>query len=125
MVDWGKAVNEMIENGAYVDNNGHVVATLKPVDEFTGFNSTTVSEQSGYYFPFEINMPGAKKMSFEKTTIANGDYISSKSNIPYDNQIILRIADADAAQTIHDFKITSDNGKVTELHFDKVKFIEG
>lgn len=121
----GKAVNEMIENGAYVDNNGHVVATLKPVDEFTGFNSTTVSEQSGYYFPFEINMPGAKTMSFEKTTVANGAYISSKSNIPYDNQIILRIADADATQAIYDFKITSDNGKVAELHFDKVKFIEG
>lgn len=121
----GKAVNEMIENGAYVDNNGHVVATLKPVDEFAGFNSTTVSEQSGYYFPFEINMPGAKTMSFEKTTVANGAYISSKSNIPYDNQIILRIADADATQAIYDFKITSDNGKVAELHFDKVKFIEG
>lgn len=119
----GKSVNEMIENGAYVDNNGHVIATLKPVDEYAGFSSTT-SEQSGYYFPFEINIPKATKMNFAKTIAANGEYIDTKTNIPYDDKIVLRIADLDGNQTIYDFKITTDNDKVIELHFDKVKFID-
>lgn len=120
----GKAVNEMIENGAYVDNNGHVIATLKPVDEFTGFNSTVVEEQSGYYFPFEINIPNAKTMTFEKKTVINGDYVKTKTDIPYDNQIILRIADDEGNIVIHDFKITTDNERIIELHFDKIKLIE-
>lgn len=119
----GKSVSEMIEQGAYVDNNGHVIATLKPVDEFTGFNSTVVEEQSGYYFPFEINIPNAKTMSFEKKTVVNGEYVKTKTDIPYDNQIILRIADEDGNTVIHDFKITTDNEKVIELHFDKIKLI--
>lgn len=120
----GIAVNDMIENGAYVDNNGHVIATLKPVNDYTGFSSVE-AEQDGYYLPFEINMPGAKTITFEKKTLVNGPYVPSKENIKYDNQIVLRIADINAEQTIHDFKVTSDNGKVVELHFDKIKFAEG
>lgn len=118
----GKAVSDMIEEGAYVDNNGHVIATLKPVDNFTDFSSV-VTEQSGYYFPFEINVPGAKTMSFEKTSIANGTYVKTKTDIPYDNEIILRVADDDGNKTIHDFKITTDNEKTIEIHFDRVKFV--
>lgn len=120
----GVAVNDMIENGAYIDNNGHVIATLKPVNDYTGFSSVE-AEQDGYYLPFEINMPGAKTITFKKKTLANGPYVPSKENIKYDNQIVLRIADANAEQAIYDFKVTSDNGKIVELHFDKVKFAEG
>lgn len=120
----GKDVDEMIEEGAYVDNNGHVIATLKPISDYTGFSSVT-TEQSGYYFPFEINVPGAKTMSFEKKVAENGSYIKTKTDIPFDKQIVLRIADEDKNKTIYDFRITTDIGKTIELHFDKVKFITG
>lgn len=125
----GKAVKDLVEEGIYVDNNGHVIGTLKPVDEYTGFNSAVVDEQSGYYFPFEINVPGAKTMTFEKTSIDNGTYVKTKTDIPYDTQIILRVADpmdedGEIVKKIYDFRITTDNDKVIELHFDKVKFAE-
>lgn len=121
----GKAVKDMIEEGAYIDNNGHVIATLKPVDEFTGFNSTVTAEQSGYFFPFEINVPGAKTMTFEKTVVENGTYAKTKADIDYDSQIVLRVADADGQKMMHDFRITTDNGQVIEVHFDKIKLIAG
>lgn len=125
----GKAVKDLVEEGIYVDNNGHVIGTLKSVDEYTGFNSAVVDEQSGYYFPFEINVPGAKTMTFEKTSIDNGTYVKTKTDIPYDTQIILRVADpmdedGEVVKKIYDFRITTDNDKVIELHFDKVKFAE-
>ena len=120
----GKSVADLIVSGAYVDNNGHVNATMKPLDDYTGFSSIA-GEDEGYYFPFEINVPGAKGMVLSKTTIANGDYIEGDEK-PYDNQFVLRIADLDKNQLIYDYKINVKMGegkkdKVVELHFDKIK----
>lgn len=121
-----KAVSDLMVNGATVNvNTGVVTAELKPVTGWTEFSNVT-AEQEGYFMPLNLTLTGATKnvntMTFAKRETANGDYVVTKENIPYDPELVLRIADAAKVQKIRDFKITVNNGAVLELHFNKVKF---
>jgi len=118
----GKAVSDLIGNDVYIDDNGNVYGTLKAVTDYTGFNSASVDEQSGYYLPFTIDVAGATTMDFAKTTTKGGTYTTTKSGIAYDSEILLRVADSAKVPTMYDFKVTTDNGKTVEIHLDNVTF---
>lgn len=105
-----KNISDMIEPGAYIDENGGVVATLKKVEGFTDFSSK-VEEQSGYYFPFTLNTTGSK-MTFKKNNV------ETKKDIAFDKDIIFRTTKTDT------WEVLVDNKSVVKLNFANATFEE-
>lgn len=107
----GLSIGKMMMPGAYVEDDGSVVATLKAVEGFTGFSSKE-EEQSGHYFPFILGKAG-EKMTVKK----NGEAIHE--DIPYDNTLIFRVE-----STEDTFTIEIDGEEVVTLNFAKSTLAE-
>lgn len=116
-----KTAADLMEDDAFISDNGDVIATLKEIkDAWTEFDSS--GDNTGYFFPIEIDVPEAKTMTMSKTTEFGGKYSESKKNIEYDPKIVIRVFDGQGMQKIFDFKVeTFDKDKkpltTTELHF--------
>lgn len=106
----GKSVGDMISPDTYVTKDGYVLGTLKKVENFVEFNTANVAEQSGYYFPFILGQSG-KKMTFLK------DGTPTKTDIPYDPEILFRIPNKDTT-----FEVQVDGKSVIKLDFTKTTF---
>lgn len=105
-----KKISEMIEDGATVDVDGNVKATLKKIEGFTDFSSE-LSEQSGHYFPFTLTVTGSK-MTFKK----NG--AETKKDIVFDKDIIFRTEKTDT------WEVLVDKKSVVKLNFANATFAE-
>ena len=92
---YGKSVEEMIGNDVKVMEDGKVEGTFHYVTGYTGFNSSEVSEQEGYYLPFALTAPG-EKMSFKK----NGRYV--KRDIAWEANNVFRVAAGDKFEVMVD-----------------------
>lgn len=92
---YGKSVGEMIGNDVKVMEDGKVEGTFHYVTGYTGFNSSEVSEQEGYYLPFALTAPG-EKMSFKK----NGRYV--KKDIAWEANNVFRVAAGDKFEVMVD-----------------------
>ena len=99
----------MISEDTYVAENGSVYGTLKTVNDFTDFSSNP-DEQDGYYFPLTLTQSGTT-MSLIK------DGVPSKEDIPFDPEILLKIAGKDAIWTIE-----VDDAEVVKLNFKNATF---
>lgn len=99
----------MISEDTYVAENGSVYGTLKTVNDFTDFSSNP-DEQDGYYFPLTLTQSGTT-MSLIK------DGVPSKEDIPFDPEILLKIAGKDAVWTIE-----VDDAEVVKLNFKNATF---
>lgn len=107
----GKPVSELISADTYVAEDGSVQGTLNKVTGYTGFSSK-VEEQEGYFFPFNLTQTGTTM-----DLIKNG--VPTKSGIPFDPEVILKIADTNAEWTI---KV--DGTQVVKLTFKEANFAE-
>lgn len=100
-----KTVGDLIADGATVDEDGNVTATLHMVQKFEKFSSN-MAEQSGHYFPF----------SFDESV--SGDSIEVKKNgsttktIDFDPDWILRVE-----RTSDRFEFIVDSKPVITLRF--------
>lgn len=99
----------MISEDTYVAEDGSVYGTLKTVNDFTDFSSNP-DEQDGYYFPLTLTQSGTT-MSLIK------DGVPSKEDIPFDPEILLKIAGKDAVWTIE-----VDDAEVVKLNFKNATF---
>lgn len=99
----------MISEDTYVAEDGSVYGTLKTINDFTDFSSNP-DEQDGYYFPLTLTQSGTT-MSLIK------DGIPSKEDIPFDPEILLKIAGKDAVWTIE-----VDDAEVVKLKFKNATF---
>lgn len=99
----------MISEDTYVAENGSVYGTLKTINDFTDFSSNP-DEQDGYYFPLTLTQSGTT-MSLIK------DGVPSKEDIPFDPEILLKIAGKDAVWTIE-----VDDAEVVKLNFKNATF---
>lgn len=99
----------MISEDTYVAEDGSVYGTLKTINDFTDFSSNP-DEQDGYYFPLTLTQSGTT-MSLIK------DGVPSKEDIPFDPEILLKIAGKDAVWTIE-----VDDAEVVKLKFKNATF---
>ena len=99
----------MISEDTYVAENGSVYGILKTINDFTDFSSNP-DEQDGYYFPLTLTQSGTT-MSLIK------DGVPSKEDIPFDPEILLKIAGKDAVWTIE-----VDDAEVVKLNFKNATF---
>ena len=99
----------MISEDTYVAEDGSVYGTLKTVNDFTDFSSIP-DEQDGYYFPLTLTQTGTT-MSLIK------DGVPSKEDVPFDPEILLKIAGKDAVWTIE-----VDDAEVVKLNFKNATF---
>lgn len=99
----------MISEDTYVAEDGSVYGTLKTINDFTDFSSNP-DEQDGYYFPLTLTQSGTT-MSLIK------DGVPSKEDIPFDPEILLKIAGKDAIWTIE-----VDDAEVVKLKFKNATF---
>lgn len=99
----------MISEDTYVATEGSVIGTLKTIKDFVDFSSNP-EEQSGYYFPVHLTQSGT-----QMSLIKNG--VPSKEDVPFDPEILLKIADQNAIWTIE-----VDDTKVVELNFKNAIF---
>lgn len=106
----GKSVGDMVTPDTYVTKDGYVMGTLKKVENFTAFNETVPTEQSGHYFPFRLGTIGTK-MTFLK------DGTPTKTDIPFDSEILFRIPNKDTT-----FEVKVDSKSVVKLDFTKTIF---
>lgn len=108
----GKPVSDLISDNINVLASGTVTGTLKYVTGFTGFSSN-VTEQNGYYFPLKLTQTGTKM-----TIKANGETRTDKTDIPFDSEILLKVANKDTI-----FTIEVDGTEVVTLNFRKATFL--
>lgn len=108
----GKSVSDLIGSDIKVYADGSVTGTLKNVTGFTEFNSTDVNEQSGHYFPLHLAQTGTKM-----TLKTNGVAKAGKENMPFDPDILFRVADKNTT-----FTIEVDGKEVVTLNFKKATF---
>ena len=106
---YGKTVGDLIGSDVAVSEDGTVTGTFHYVTGYTGFNSTEVEEQSGYYFPFTLEKAG-EKMSFLK----NGE--PSKTDIAWEANNVFRVTAGDT------FTIKVDGQDVVTLNFSQASF---
>lgn len=102
-----KPISEMVSKDTYVGANGSVYGTLKYITGFDAFNSTNVTEQSGYYFPFNLAKSGTK-MTFKK----NG--VVTKRDIDYDPEILFRLT---GPNTIWEVYLDDETTPAVKLNF--------
>lgn len=107
-----KPISEMVSEDTYVGANGSVYGTLKYITDFEAFNSTNVAEQSGYYFPFNLNKSGTK-MTFKK----NG--VVTKKGLDYDPEILFRVT---SPNTIWEVYLDEDTVPAVKLNFRTANF---
>lgn len=112
-----KPVSEMMSADTYVDKNGRVIGTLKYIDNFEAFNSTDITEQSGYYFPVKL---GTSTSSGTKMTlIKNG--IPVKEDAVFEQEFLLRI-DENKPNTA--WTIQVDGTDIVSLYFRSADFVK-
>jgi len=87
--------------------DGSVTGTLNYVTDFTAFNQSDVSEQSGHYFPLTLTQTGTT-MTLKKNGVASAE----KQNMPFDPEIIFRVEN-----TATTFTIEVDGAPVVTLNF--------
>lgn len=87
----GKTVQELVTNLA-IGEDGKVTGNFNKIEGFTDFSSNA-DEQSGYYFPFELEGTGTK-MTIKK----NGE--PTKVDVPFDNQLLFRVSQTDNFELI-------------------------
>jgi hypothetical protein len=104
----GKQVSELVGNDLKVYADGSVAGTFHYVPDYTEFSST-LEEQSGYYFPFHLAKTGTK-MTFKK----NGS--PTKENIPFDADIVFRVTKDDT------FEVLVDDASVVKFTFTGATF---
>lgn len=104
----GVRAGDMVD-GITIQEDGTVTGTLKTVTGFTGFSSDE-SYQSGYYFPFRLDVTGATV-----TLKKNGSIIEGKENLPFDSEIIFYITDINDV-----FSVDVDGVEVIALNFKYV-----
>lgn len=109
----GKSVSDLISDNVNVLASGTVTGTLKHVTGFTDFNNNNINEQSGYYFPLKLTQTGTKM-----TIKTNGEIRPDKTNMKFDPEILLRVANKDAT-----FTIEVDGNEVVTLNFKKTTFL--
>lgn len=74
----------MVENVAVLEN-GHVVGTLKYLDDYVGFSGDE-DLQKGYFFPVNLEQTGTT-MTLKK----NGSVVPDREDIPFDPELVFRI----------------------------------
>ena len=104
----GKQVSDLVGDDLAVKADGSVTGTFHYVTGYTGFSSNT-TEQSGYYFPFHLEKAGTT-MTFKK----NGS--PTKEGIPFDPDIIFRVAKDDT------FEVLVDDASVVKFTFSGAVF---
>ena len=109
----GKSVSDLISDNVNVLASGTVTGTLKHVTGFTDFNNNNINEQSGYYFPLKLTQTGTKM-----TIKTNGEIRPDKTNMKFDPEILLRVANKDTT-----FTIEVDGNEVVTLNFKKTTFL--
>lgn len=108
--EWlGKTIGELIEPGAEIKEDGTVVATLKHVTGFSGFNATKPEEQEGYFFPFRLTQKGT-----QMTFFMNGE--QTKTNITFDPDILIRVKPG------YTFEVEVDGASAIKINFDRATF---
>lgn len=108
----GKPVSDMIGEDVKVYEDGSVKGTLKHITDFTGFSSK-VAEQSGHYFPLKLAQVG-EKMTIKTNGVAKAD----KTDMAFDPEILLRVADSNTT-----FTIEVDGKEVVTLNFRDAKLV--
>ena len=106
-----KSVGDMIEPGMYVRGDGTVFGTFKYVTGYTGFNSSVLEEQEGYFFPFRLTKTGTT-MTFKK----NGE--PGKAGITWEADNVFRVTASDT------FEVLVDDEHVVTFNFAKATFEE-
>ena len=106
---YGKKVLDMIGTDVKVDENGNVTGTFHKVTGYTGFNSSNVTEQSGYFFPFSLEKTGTT-MTFKKNGTA------TKENIPFEKDNVFRVTKTAK------FEVLVDDENVVTLTFNNAIF---
>lgn len=107
----GMSVGKLMMSGGYVEEDGSVVATLRPIEGWKEFSS--VEElQSGYYFPLVLGVSG-EKMTLKK------DGEVTKQDAPFDNILVLRV---ESTETTHTIEV--DGEEVITLNFTKSTLAE-
>lgn len=112
-----KTVADLITPETYVQwrgVNGHVQGTLKKVESWEGFSSST-AEQSGFYFPFKFSD------EYEGKTIKVQGGAKPKEAV--DLEWVLRVAGKDGAGR-KTFTFSVDDEVIAVLDFDDAK-LEG
>lgn len=98
----------MVGDDLKVMKDGSVEGTFHYIGDFTEFSSVT-EEQSGHYFPFKLTKTGST-MTFKK----NG--VETKKDIPFDPDIIFRVAASDS------FEVMVDNERAVVFTFSRATF---
>ena len=99
----------MVENVVVLEN-GHVVGTLKYLDDYVGFSGDT-DLQKGYFFPVHLEQTGTT-MTLKK----NGVVIPDRENIAFDPELVLRVTPSTT------FGIEVDGTEVVEFSFLSATF---
>lgn len=105
----GKLISDMVADDVSVDINGKVYGTIKHT-EFVEFNSTEISEQTGFYFPFKIIGTTGTLMTLK----TNG--VVTKEDIPFDPEIIFKVKPENT------YEVEVDGVPTITLSFDNAKF---
>ena len=100
----------MVGNNIAVLENGHVVGTLKYLDDYVGF-SNDEDLQKGYFFPVHLEQTGTT-MTLKK----NGAIVPDRQNIAFDPDLILRVTPETT------FGIEVDGTALVELSFASATF---
>lgn len=106
----GKTAGDLVGPDIMVTADGDVLGTMKYVPAYTGF-SNNPDEQYGYYFPFHLGGEPGEKMTLSV------DGTPKKQGVPYDPDIIFRIAGPDTRVTVG-----VDGRAIVKLNFKRATF---
>lgn len=112
---YGKQAQEL---GTITFDGKILSGTLNKVTEYTGFNSSVVEEQSGYYLPFLYDGTDTLKM-YVKTT----EKQATVDNDPTVNVAFLGADKATAEKAI--LHLVKEDGAMTEVYMTGITFNEG
>ena len=109
-------MSDLIGNDVQVLTNGNVLGTIKYAQNYNEFNESNVSEQSGYFFPFELD----KKYEGQSITVKRiSGNPQGQEKTAEDIQWVLRLTDG--KDTVYEIK--ADGELIMTLNFQNATFM--
>ena len=112
---YGKQAQEL---GTVTFDGKILSGTLNKVTEYTGFNSSVVEEQTGYYLPFLYD--GADNL---KMYVKTAEKQATVDKAPTVNVAFLGADKATAEKAI--LHLVKEDGAMTEVYMTRITFNEG